>query len=174
MGIESKYIDPQDKAYYKQIPGMISVLGGALTIPDKAMYASGAIPRPANKGLAGGFDLKQWFTDNNISGDQSYYRYAQIRKIDPALAQAQMQRFGQAAYTYAGDPEKGDNWGAGPQNVTPLGVDSNGYPLGAANIQAQQSADAMRQARARGMSTGGGGTLASPLNLHVPTLLGGN
>jgi len=91
-----------------------------------------------------GFNLEQWFQDQGITGDHSYYRYAKIRNLNQDQFEAGVGGHGALLngfaygsynlsnlYSYAGT-NAADQVKIPPQNITPissLGIDTWGRPL---------------------------------------------
>lgn len=121
--------------------------------------------RNPDTGVDVGFNLRQWFQDMNLGGDddQSYYRYAMIRGISPStfeLSNPMITRgWYNSMYTYSGTLAA-DSFTTPAQNIVPLdqlGIDTWGRPLPA------WYSSATEQANKRAVGAGGFGTAAGAL-----------
>jgi hypothetical protein len=132
------------------------------------------------KSTAQGFNLSQWFTDQGIDGDHSYYRYAQIRGLGDAGFRAGAGNvdigtsFGrneiQDLYQYSGS-QPADTVPVAAQNITTLtakGLDTWGRPLPAGFKTPEQAAAKRLAGVTGGMSGGDGG----PGMLSTDTMIG--
>lgn len=138
---------------------------------------------------AQGFNLTQWFTDQGIAGDHSYYQYAKIRGLtdDQFKAGVGGEAYLNAGFAYGnndlsnlysyGGTNPADQVKVAPQNIVPisdLGIDTWGRPL-PAGYQTPGEMAAKRLAGSTGgqsSSIGGGGAAAGPESQTSPLALG--